>query len=253
MADRLALGLVPFFAALTFAGAGQSDGPWLGMLGEHEGTVCCMAFSPDGKTLAVGGGLDREAESSSEVQLWEVASRRLRGRLRGHTRKVRALAFAPDGTALATVGDDGTVRVWDLHRAKERIILRDPAGGFSGVAFAPNGKILATDSEAYGTVRFWDAATGRERGRLPAGSGTPVAFIAGGKRLVTVARYTMQVWDVALKKRLFALAKAWDLWVAVSPDGGLLAAGSQSESASLWEAATGKLRFTFPRQGPGDS
>jgi hypothetical protein len=63
----------------------------------------------------------------------------------------------------------------------------------------------------------------------------------------------MQVWDVARKKRLFALEMGSDLWVAASPDGGLLAAGSQTERASLWEAATGKLRFTFPPAGPGGS
>jgi WD40 repeat protein len=213
-----------------------------------------MAFSPDGKTLAVGGGLDdgTNAQTSSfgEVTLWEVSTRQLRGTLQGHKGIVGALAFAADGNTLATASYDGTTRLWNLRERRERVILKGEAGVLGGVAFAPEGKTLATGSggasRSARSVKLWETVTGQQRASLPEGSGTPVAFVAQGKLLVTSSVGTMQLWDVAgLKRRLAIAAPDWDFSVAVSPDGTLLAAGSQ-DGARLWEIATGKLRFTFP-------
>jgi hypothetical protein len=65
--------------------------------------VVAIAFSPDGRTLASGGG-------DGPIRLWEVASGREVRRLEGHTAWVRAVSFSPDGRTLASGGEDGTVR-----------------------------------------------------------------------------------------------------------------------------------------------
>jgi WD40 repeat protein len=70
----------------------------------------CLAFSPDGRTLAIG-----QADEGS-VRLVEVASGRERRRLRGHLATVQCLAFAPDGRRLASGSDDKTVLLWDLRQ-----------------------------------------------------------------------------------------------------------------------------------------
>jgi hypothetical protein len=67
----------------------------------------CVAFSPDGKTLAAG-------TLFGPVRLWEVASGLERGRFTGDQSSVEALAFAPDGHLLASGSSDGTALVWDL-------------------------------------------------------------------------------------------------------------------------------------------
>jgi WD40 repeat protein len=71
-----------------------------------------VAFSPDGRTLAVTR-YNLEAWRFS-VQLWEVATGTLRRELEGHAGPLSALAFAPDGRALATGSDDTTLLLWDL-------------------------------------------------------------------------------------------------------------------------------------------
>jgi WD40 repeat protein len=66
-----------------------------------------FAWSPDGRILAVA--------RRQTVQLWEMASMRLRSELKGHNGDVLALAFSPDGKYLASGAADTTVLVWDAR------------------------------------------------------------------------------------------------------------------------------------------
>jgi RNA polymerase sigma factor (sigma-70 family) len=75
-------------------------------LSGHVGYVMCLAFSPDGRTLAAG--------SWRNVRLWEIATGKERKRLAGHEGDVTALAFSPDGRTLVSGGSDTTALVWDL-------------------------------------------------------------------------------------------------------------------------------------------
>jgi WD40 repeat protein len=68
--------------------------------------VHSLAFSPDGRTLAIG--------DDNRVRLWDVETRLEIKQLRGHKWEVRSVAFSPDGRTLASGSADGTVRLWDV-------------------------------------------------------------------------------------------------------------------------------------------
>lgn len=74
------------------------------MSGDHS--ICGLAFSPDGTIIATA--------EFREVRLWDLRSRKVFRRLRGHLGNVNSVAFAPDGQTLISASDDGTLLVWDM-------------------------------------------------------------------------------------------------------------------------------------------
>jgi WD40 repeat protein len=125
-----------------------SSGKAVATLGGYTDAIGNVAFSPDGKRLAV-------ASWDNSLDVWEVASRRKLFSCRGHAGGVFAVCFSRDGKRLASGGRDCTVRVWDAATGSERRCLRGHASGVPGVAFSPDGTRLASAGQE-GTVRVWD-------------------------------------------------------------------------------------------------
>src|SRR5581483_7886528 len=104
-----------------------------------------------------------------------------------HGQAVYSLAFAPDGTRLASAGKDGTARLWDLAGGAPLVLPHPDAA--QAVDFDATGTRLATGC-ADGAIRLWDPADGRELHALAGEPGTGVcglAFLAAGRLLVSAS------------------------------------------------------------------
>jgi WD40 repeat protein len=84
-----------------------------GRLASRDG-VGAMSFSPDGRLLAVGAVGKRPPGARRDIVLWDVASKRARYRLRGHTHQIAGIAFGPGARWVVTASVDGTVCLWHL-------------------------------------------------------------------------------------------------------------------------------------------
>jgi WD40 repeat protein len=110
--------------------------------------VLALAFSPDGKTLAVGG-------SDAQVHLVGAADGKPVRSLAGHASSVTALAFHPGGAVLASASKDRTVRLWNLADGQLLKALEGHTAWVEGVTFLARGTRLAS-AGADRTVRLWD-------------------------------------------------------------------------------------------------
>jgi WD40 repeat protein/tRNA A-37 threonylcarbamoyl transferase component Bud32 len=122
---------------------------------DEPGQAVCLAYSPDGSTLATAG-------TDHLISLWDVASGHLRSKFTGHTAAVWSLAWAPDGQRLATAGWDGTVRLWDVTRRQDAESI--PTVANFSVAFSPDGLVLAGGGAG---LHLWDAECGERFKSLP--------------------------------------------------------------------------------------
>jgi dipeptidyl aminopeptidase/acylaminoacyl peptidase len=152
----------------------QGEGPGV-LLGKGP-AMDCLAFAPDGRTLATG---DIEG-----VKLWDVGQG---GRVADmpHGQPVYQVAFTPDGRRLVAGLRDGTVAVWDV--AGPRLVQAWQAHPFavSALVLAPDGQTLLSAGSLDATVKFWDAAAFQETRsfHLTMGWVTGLAFAPGGGRL----------------------------------------------------------------------
>src|SRR5262245_15376958 len=153
-------------------------------------TLTSVAFSPDGTTLAW-------TSHDLTVRVWDVAQRRLRTSLSGHTDLVWSLAFSPDGTMLATGSQDKTVRLWDLAAGIAVATLQRHEWPILSVAYSPDGKTLAAATSWSKVVKVWDVASRKERFMVQGGS--PVAFLPDGTLACLGGSPTL--WDVATGRK----------------------------------------------------
>ncbi len=165
------------------------------------------------------------------------------------------VTFSPDGKILATGGQDNHIRLWQADSGKLilSIVAHRAPAGISRLVFFPNGKTLASAGWAGdGTVKLWEAATGKERRLVGDNRDGGIAFLAvspNGKLLAWGNGGKIHLHDVTKDReaRLVYIPFAIDS-SAFSPDGRILASANGGGTVRLWEVASGKPRLDLPAE-----
>ncbi len=186
--------------------AGQMN-PTARELANHGRYVTCVRLRGD---IAVSGGYD------NRLIWWDLGTNRAIRTIAAHTRQVRQLAVSPDGSQLASVGDDMVCRLWNLQTGERLRELRGHEARtpthFSSMlyccAFSNDGTKLAT-GDRVGRVCIWNVAT--------------------GQRLSTVEVPSLYTWDGVQRIRSIGGIRS----LAFSPDGTQIAVGGVGQIGNV--------------------
>ncbi len=234
------------------------------------GSIDLLVFSPDGKILATGGGWDHT------VHLWNINTGRLQTGLKGHTDKIRDMAFSPDSTRLITASRDRTMRLWDVNTGTEQKNLPTPDDAINphvaaaqilkyleqgilpkerdnvhSVKFSKDGSQLISMSND-GSLHLWDVDTGRYLLSSALGEHTDwvstLAFSADSKYLVSnnALEARARVWNVETFTQHSILTPPQDvIGLSFSSDAKKLVGRVFLSGVHVWDAGTKEHLFAL--------
>ncbi len=220
---------------------------WAVLPAAHQSSVSAVASSSRGASFAVAG--DDGEQFPATVRVWGLATDDTPGFsaesrcavLLGHDKKIEALAWAPDGTYLASTGQDLTVKLWEPAAGR---LLRTFALNSPGYAlgWSPSADRLAV---ACGTaIALIDIKSGEMQEIANSETKGPVAWLPDGKRLLvhsyagstaTLAVYDAQTLEV---DRSIMTEELTGRSASLSPDGRQIAASYGDKLVRLWDVET---------------
>jgi len=159
----------------------------------HLGEILCVAFSPDGQTMASGSG-------DSTVRIWDITTETPDAKCEGHKGWVLCMAWSPDGSMLATGSMDNTIIIWEKD-GKEKGRLKGHSKWITSLSWEPQHlsaqcKRLASSSKDH-TIKIWNIMTLKIETTIAHHTDTVTKVLWGGKGLLYSASHdrTIKVWS----------------------------------------------------------
>jgi len=205
-----------------------------------------LAFSSDGKTLAIGSG---EPSRSGDITLWDITTGKLvKDLAERHLDSVFALDFSPDGKLLASGGADKAVRITDLTSGKVVKVFEGHTHHVLGITWRADGRLLAS-SGADNVVKVWDWTTGDRRKSVDGWDKevTGIRYLGAADQIATSAgdaKLRLITSDGGEVKQLPG-STGFLQSLATTKTGDLILGGDQDGILRAWDVATARVIAEF--------
>jgi WD40 repeat protein len=212
----------------------------------HAGAVTTIALSPDQQFL-ISGSSDRT------IKLWELATgtcvhtftgKRSLWSNAGHTDRIRAVVFHPDGQTVLSGSDDGTIKQWNLNSGELIDTFPDQGWGVTALTSSRDGQLLISGGGDR-LISLWDLATAtlietldKHRDQISA-----LVLEPNGQRLLSASYDKMiRLWNLQTAQPLNTLRGHTDRIsaIAVSSDWLTLVSGSWDKTLKIWDLTEGR-------------
>lgn len=252
------------------------------ILGNHEGTVNSVVFSPDGKLLVSGS-------DDSTVKTWEISERQqiaphaptsfqvpfpvaevtfspdgqLIAAAGQHVMLLDAIyqteiatlphgawtwsaAFSPDGRLLASGDHNGIVRLWSVQQRRIIAQLEGHSSAVGSLKFSPDNRTLVSGGNDE-LINLWDVSNWQRIGTIPNNGAVYAVDFSPDKETFATSGWEVSLWSIKNGEKIATLGEGgdWIRTVAFSPDGSTLASGGRDGAARLRN-----IKTLLARQGP---
>ncbi|UCG01885.1 MAG: serine hydrolase [Candidatus Heimdallarchaeota archaeon] len=227
-----------------------------------------IIFSNQSLNLEISNTADSSSQHCQISQSQEITNfTNEHTTLLGHSQPVGDVKFSPDDSLIASASLDGTVIIWNASNGEKVHLLRhQPVEVVREISFSPNGSILASSGhywfrnppgseswEVEARLYLWDTSTGsllktvskfgaRLLGACFSPDGKLLAFVENAYN----GTYSVNLWDFTSNNFLYlGEHNQFIFTLDFSPDGSLLASGSDGGTIKLWDIASRTLVRTL--------
>jgi len=214
----------------------------------HTGSVNCLVWLPDGKTLVSAGNDNR-------ICLWNTENGKKSIVLTGHMHGVKSLVCSPDGSLFASGGADGTIFLWKYQELKTFsaikpwLELENHQDSVNSLFFSPEGNFLAS-SDVDGIINVWDLMNGGKNhsllghSNITSNAGCVVKWSPNSSTLASAGDDgKIVLWDGRDGSLITELIPSGSSISALawSPDGKYLASGGIDKTISVWDVSSRRI------------
>jgi serine/threonine protein kinase/WD40 repeat protein len=196
-----------------------------------------LRFNPDGRSIAVGYA------KASVVSIYDAEDARHLADLPVGAGTEEVIEWHPDGKLLAATGSDPRIQIWNVEAQRKVAVLEGHVQQVTALSFHPGGELL-TSASWEGVVRLWEPSPARLLMRLPSAW---ISFSREGRwaGVISPSPFQAQLWGIVPSQEYrtflntFRDGKSMSAEGDISPDGTLLALAA-SDGVRLWDVASGR-------------